>query len=508
MPSAPRLAEADRSLLREPVRDPAPLGDRGQQLELAIAADVAALPPECRPVLLERLGFGHGKERPLAIAEAHLLVVALGRKVGHVRPGDVAAGLLIRLPGLSLLSIHRGLIGLGYSRARIADGLVVGRRRFAHDGPRVDDGRGCRHQLRPGGERDRIGRDRERRQPERPARFLPCPEAGLPFLLDPLGGGEIVLHQIPHDIMVEADPDVPELRREPVVELVLHRPHDGLDGMLHQPGPGLDILRPGQAGIIRGAGDPDHPRVDPEGRADVFPADSAEVRELEVAEREAERLDVADRPKEGRRPALAAVDHAGPVPILHGRGVILRGLVREQDGERRRAVIGHDLPDVGRGLVVGRHGGDRRGPSREAEDVREEGPRHIEVPEVQHVLRRHGHNDARPVAVVVSPRVALAVHPDGLEALGIDRPERDRRPGWPGPLHLEHGVAVAHVVHSQPGPHGASRHPRAGVVEQPLQRMRLGHPALRVAPLGQHHERDRGDNVGHGPDAGMDHGML
>ena len=506
MPRAPRLAEPDGFFLGQPVDRAAALGDRREQPELLVAADIAALPPDRRKIALERLGLGHRKDRPLRVPERHLLVVALRREVCRV---GRAAQFLVGLTLLGLGDVHRGHLVAGRHRTGpVLWPLVVRGRRLIHNSARVDHRRRGRHQLRAGRERDRVRRLRHRRQLERPARLLPRPQPELELGLNAGRRRHIVLDQIAHDVVVERHPDVAVFRRQPVIQFVLDRDQHRLDRMLHQPRARLDVLRAGQAGVARRRRDPDHARVDAVGRANILTRDPPQVRELEVAQRKAERLDIPHRAKKRRRPALPAVDHARPVPVLHRQRVVRGRLIRQQHRKRRRPVVRDDLPDVACRLVVGRHAGDRGRAAGEAEHVREERPRHIKVAEVQDVLDRHLHDDAGPVAVIVAPRVAFLIDPNGLQRFGVDRPQRQRQPARGRPFHLKHRVAVAEVVDCQPRAHRSSRHARPRIVEQPLQRVVVRHPRLVVALLAQHHKRHRGDDIGHDANTGMDDRML
>ena len=305
--------------------------------------------------------------------------------------------------------------------------------------------------------------------------------------------------------MVVGHVHVAELGREPVVELVLERGKHRLDGVLHQAGARLHVLHAREPCVVRRRGDADHARVDAEGRADVLARDLAQRRELEVGEREAQRLDVLDRAEEGGRAALAPVDDAGLVAVLHRLRVLLRRLVREHHGEGRRAVVRHHLPDVVARLVVRHQGLQCRRPARIAEHVRLERGLHLEVAEVQDVGRVRRHDDAVPVAVVVASRIALRVDPHGLQRLGVDGPEA--RHAAARALHLEQGVPVAEEVDREPRPELARREARGRIVEHLLQRMRLRHPARLVAPLPQDDERHGRHKVGNHADTGVDDGM-
>ena len=154
--------------------------------------------------------------------------------------------------------------------------------------------------------------------------------------------------------MVVRHPHVTELGREPMVELVLERREHRLDRVLHESGASLGVLDAREPRVARGGRDANHPGVHAERGADVLAGDAAEVRELEVGEREPERLDVAHGPEEGGGATLATIDHASLIAILHRRSVLARRLVGHQDREGRRPVVRHDLPDVLRRLVVGK----------------------------------------------------------------------------------------------------------------------------------------------------------
>ena len=278
--------------------------------------------------------------------------------------------------------------------------------------------------------------------------------------------------------------------------------------MLHQPGAGLHILGPAQAGIVGRRRNPDHARIDAERGADVLAAHAAQIRELKVRQREAKRLNIFHRPKERGRAALAAIHDPRAVAVLHGGRVVLRRLVRQQHGKRGRTVVGDDLPHVLRRLVVRRHARNSRRAARKSEHVGRKRPRHFQILYVDDRLGRHLHDNARPVAVIVPARVALAVHPHRLQRLGIDRAQPHRPPLPPAPFHLDQRVAVPEEVDRQPGAEGAGRKARSRVIQQPLQRVRLADPAFAVAPFAQHHQRHRGHEVRHDADTGVNDRVL
>ena len=386
MASDPRLAQSDGVLLGLAVRHPATLGDGGQLAELLVPLLVPGLRPELGEVLLQVLGLADGEERPLRVAKRHLLVVALGGEIGH----GVSAALrlfgflfLVELLGLVLLGVL-DLFGFGLFRRRCAKRgrLVVRRGRLVEDGRRVDDGDRSRDKIAARHLQDAIGRLGERRELERGAALLPRPQPLGVLGADTGRGLGIVLHKVAELVVVVGHPDVTELRREPMVQLVLKRGEHRLDGMLDQSRTGLGVLDAGEPRVARGGRDANHPGVDAERGADVLTRDPPQVRKLEVGEREPERLDVAHGPEERGRPALPAIHHAGAVAVLHRRRILGRRLVAHQHRERRRPVIGHDLPDVLRRLVVREQGADSGRPTGIAEDIGLEGTAHIKVSEV------------------------------------------------------------------------------------------------------------------------------
>ena len=290
--------------------------------------------------------------------------------------------------------------------------------------------------------------------------------------------------------MVVGHPDVAKLGREPMVELVLERGEHRLDRMLNEARAGLGVLDAREPRIARGGRDPDHPRVDPEGRADVLARDAPEVRELEIGEREAQGLDVLDGAEEGGRPALPAIDDAGAIAVLHRGRVLGRRLVGHEHREGRRPVVRHHLADVLGRLVVREHRADRGRAARIAEDLGLEGAAHVQVAEVEHVLDGDLHDNPGPVRVVVATRIALGVDPDLLNRLGVDRAKADRRTVRRGAIHLEEGVPIAEKVDREARAELAGRKARARIVEELLERMVLGDPALEVAPLLEHDDWD------------------
>ena len=252
--------------------------------------------------------------------------------------------------------------------------------------------------------------------------------------------------------MVKGNPAGAVLGREPVVQLVLDGRHQRFDGVLHQPRTGLHVLRARKPAVIAGTGDANHPRVDAERRADVLTRHPTQVGELEVGQREAQGLDVLHAPEHRRLAAIPSVHHALNVPRLHRVGVLLRGLVVHHDGERRGAVIGHDLPHVLRGFVIGQQRLKRRCPTREAEHVGGERAAHLEVAHVHHVLGGDRHHAPTPIAVLVNPRIPFSVHEHGLNGLGIDAPQalnlaRAR------PLQLQQRIAIAEHIDREGRPH-------------------------------------------------------
>ena len=307
--------------------------------------------------------------------------------------------------------------------------------------------------------------------------------------------------------MIVLNPHITVLRREPGVELILERREQRLNGVLHQPRTGLGVLHTGQARIVGRARNANHAGVHTERRADVLTRHLAEVRELEVGEREAQRLDVLDRAKEGGRATASTIYHALGVAVLHRTRILDRSLVREQHGKGRRAIVRHHLAHVLRGLLVANERTECRRPTREAEHIGRVGLRHIEVAEVQNVMHGDELHHAIPVAHIVAGRVAVLVYPDRLHGLRVEGTQASDASVLADTLESEHGVAVAQEVHREPRTELTRRHTQVRVVEELLERVRFRHRCLGVAALRHHTQRHGRHDVGNGTDAGMDHGV-
>ena len=412
--------------------------------------------------------------------------------------GPDAAG-----PGRALAGVGRGAGGLLLLLLLLLVVLVVvsgsGRRgRLRGRGlllelPGVEHEHRAGNECRAGREQERL-RQRERgRETEGLSRLLPRTEGRRELRADAGRRRRVVLGDFPEGLAIVPDRNVPELRGEPSRELVLEDREEGLDRMREEARAGLDVLRPAHPGVGGRGADADHPRVDPERGANILPRDAAEVRELEVGQREPEGLDVADAAHKLRDAAPASVDLSLEVGLLHRAGVLRRRLVGHQDDERRRAIVPDDLPNVGGGLVVGRHRGQRRRRAREAEHVRPARRGEVEVAKVEYVLRRRDADDAVVVGPIVPHGVAVAVDVHKLEAFRVDAAERE--PARFGAVNPPEGVPVGYEVKRElpaERPRGRARGRRREEHRERVRRRKGLAPALAIGGT----DRDEGDGRG------------
>ena len=126
---------------------------------------------------------------------------------------------------------------------------------------------------------------------------------------------------------------------------------------------------------------------------------------------------------------------------------------------------------------------------------------------MEHIFDGHLDDLSRPVRIIVAARIAIGINPDLLNGLRVDRTEAANLAGRAGAFHHEKGIAVAKEVDGKGRAELTGGKSSAGIIKELLKGVRLRHPRLHVALLLQHHQRDRGDNIGNRADTGVDYGV-